>query len=114
FTLIVNVNGGVAGGTVITNRANVTTSTSETSTANNSATATTTVAVVAPPPTTADVSITKTSAAAAVQQGGQITYTIMVLNNGPGTATGVNVSDSIPAGTTFVSAASSQGTCVGT
>ncbi|MDQ6800599.1 MAG: DUF11 domain-containing protein [Acidobacteriota bacterium] len=115
FSLVVTVNGGVAGGTAITNTANVTTTSTETSTANNSATATTTVAVVVgPPTTTADVSITKTSSAGTVQPGGQITYTITALNNGPATATGVSVSDSIPAGTSFVSATPTQGSCAGT
>jgi uncharacterized repeat protein (TIGR01451 family) len=113
FTLVVTVGAGVAGGTVITNTASATTSSTETSTGNNSATANTTVATVAPP-TAADVSITKTSSASAVAPGGQITYTITPRNNGPATATGVSVSDSIPAGTTFVSAVSSQGSCVGT
>jgi uncharacterized repeat protein (TIGR01451 family) len=113
FTLVVTVGAGVAGGTVITNTASATTSSTETSTGNNSATANTTVATVAPP-TAADVSITKTSSAGAVQPGGQITYTITARNNGPATATGVSVSDSIPAGTMFVSAVPSQGSCVGT
>ncbi|MDB5222829.1 MAG: type sorting protein [Chitinophagaceae bacterium] len=45
FTLVVNVNSGVANGTVISNTANVTTTTGESNSANNTATATTTVTV---------------------------------------------------------------------
>jgi len=44
---------------------------------------------------------------------GNITWTIVVTNNGPSTATGVTIADPMPAGNTFVSATSSQGTCTG-
>jgi len=40
-----------------------------------------------------------------------ITYTITVNNTGPSSATGVTVTDALPAGTAFVSATPSQGTC---
>jgi uncharacterized repeat protein (TIGR01451 family) len=42
-----------------------------------------------------------------------VTWTLVVSNNGPNGATGVTVADPVPAGTTFVSAATSQGTCAG-
>lgn len=42
---------------------------------------------------------------------GNITWTIVVTNNGPNTATGVTVSDPIPAGNTFVSVTTTQGSC---
>ena len=38
---------------------------------------------------------------------------MVVTNNGPNSATGVTVADPVPAGMTFVSATSSQGTCTG-
>ena len=43
--------------------------------------------------------------------GGEITYSIQVKNNGPEHAGGVVLSDSLPAGTTLVSAVASQGAC---
>jgi len=42
-----------------------------------------------------------------------VTWTMVVTNNGPNTAHGVTVADPVPAGMTFVSATSSQGTCTG-
>ncbi|PYQ48235.1 MAG: hypothetical protein DMF59_16595, partial [Acidobacteria bacterium] len=85
---------------MITNSANAATTTAETSTANNSATATTTVATVT---LTADLIVTKNANPSAV-----------ALNNGPGAASGVSITDPLPAGTTLVSATSSQGSCSGT
>lgn len=61
----------------------------------------------------ADVSITKTGPAAA-PPGASITYNITVSNAGPQAASNVVVTDVLPAGTTFVSATASQGTCSGT
>lgn len=45
--------------------------------------------------------------------GGDLTYTANVLNEGPQDATGVTLTETLPAGLTFVSAAPSQGTCTG-
>lgn len=61
----------------------------------------------------ADVSITKTGPATA-RPSTPIAYTITVSNAGPQTASNVVVTDTIPAGTTFLSATPSQGTCSGT
>lgn len=61
----------------------------------------------------ADLAITKTDAPDPVSVGSNITYTIQVTNNGPSPATGVTVSDTIPAGLTFVSATGPAGvTCM--
>ena len=59
----------------------------------------------------ADVMTTKTGPATA-NAGQDISYTITTLNNGPSAATGVVVTDTIPAGLTFVSA-SNGGTAAG-
>jgi len=67
-----------------------------------------TVAVAA-----ADVSIVK-SGPAAVAMSTNIIYDIAVANAGPSLAASVIVSDTLPAGATFVSATPSQGSCTGT
>ena len=53
----------------------------------------------APEPT---LSISQTVSDNEVSAGQQITYTITVANSGPGTATNAQISDSLPAGLTFV------------
>ena len=62
----------------------------------------------------ADLSITKTDSPDPVIAGNDLTYTIVVTNNGPNQATAATVTDTIPTGTTFVSITSSQGTRTGT
>lgn len=61
----------------------------------------------------ADVSITKTPQPGPYATGGSLTYTITVGNGGPGAAANVVVTDILPAGTTFVSAIPTQGSCSG-
>jgi uncharacterized repeat protein (TIGR01451 family) len=61
-----------------------------------------------------DLAVTKSgSPATQVLGSGNITWTMVVTNNGPSTATGVEITDPMPAGNTFVSASSTQGTCTG-
>jgi uncharacterized repeat protein (TIGR01451 family) len=60
-----------------------------------------------------DLSITKTGSPAVQKGFGNITWTIVVTNNGPSADTNVQITDPIPAGNTFVSATSTQGTCTG-
>jgi uncharacterized repeat protein (TIGR01451 family) len=67
-----------------------------------------------PPPTVVDLAIVKTVDKASVVKGSNVTYTLTVTNNGPVTDTNVQVADSLPAGVTYVSSTSSQGTCSGT
>jgi len=94
----------------ITNTATVTGNVTDPSSANNTAQAVTTVN--APSTATADLAITKTAAPEPVQMGNNLTYTVTVTNNGPtDPATGVILTDSLPAGVTFVSATPGQGTC---
>jgi uncharacterized repeat protein (TIGR01451 family) len=59
-----------------------------------------------------DLTVTKSGSPASQELGqGNITWTIVVTNSGPSADTGVKITDPLPAGNTFVSAVSSQGTC---
>ncbi|PKL58205.1 MAG: hypothetical protein CVV34_03530, partial [Methanomicrobiales archaeon HGW-Methanomicrobiales-5] len=57
----------------------------------------------------ADLSITKTSPVSEIALGEQFTYTITVTNSGPSSATNTAITDTIPAGLTYVSSTTSQG-----
>src|SRR5579864_4168893 len=64
----------------------------------------------APAAAQADLAVTSdTAAPTTVAPGGQITYTVVVVNNGPNTATRPVVSMNTPPNTTYVSAAKSAG-----
>ncbi len=64
------------------------------------------------PPTGADVSITKSDTPDPVGVGQDLTYTIVVTNNGPeATASEIFVSDQLPSGVDFVSVTTTQGSC---
>jgi uncharacterized repeat protein (TIGR01451 family) len=56
-----------------------------------------------------DLSVTKIISPASVSTGDTATYTITVTNNGPGDATGVEVTDQLPAGVTYSTHNASQG-----
>ncbi len=58
----------------------------------------------------ADLSITKNGSPNPVGSGANLTYDIAINNAGPSSATGVTVTDTVPAGTTFFSVTTSQGT----
>jgi uncharacterized repeat protein (TIGR01451 family) len=60
-----------------------------------------------------DLWVTKDDLPDPVQVNGQLTYTIVVGNNGPDAATQVTLADPLPAGTSFVSVATTQGSCTG-
>ena len=100
FTVGVAVNSGVAVGSVITDVVNATAGNSDPNLLNNTATVQTTVGSA----TTADLSITNTASPNPVIAGNNITYTVIVTNNGAATASNVAFSEAIPANTTFVSA----------
>jgi uncharacterized repeat protein (TIGR01451 family) len=84
------------------------TSSSDPNPANNSSTAVTAIVLA-----TADLTITKTPAPGPYGTGLPLTYTIVVSNGGPSTATAVIVTDVLPPGTTFQSA-TPAGACSGT
>ena len=61
----------------------------------------------------ADMTISKSDGPDPVTAGELLTYTLVVTNNGPAVATDVSVVDLLPAGTSCVGAAPTQGLCNG-
>ncbi|MHB8809574.1 MAG: S8 family serine peptidase [Desulfobulbaceae bacterium] len=59
----------------------------------------------------ANLQLTKTASAASVIAGTQLTYDLVVINNGPSIAVNVVIEDVLPAGVTIDSVSSSAGTC---
>jgi uncharacterized repeat protein (TIGR01451 family) len=64
--------------------------------------------------TSADLSIVKTASPNPGQVGVPLSYRLVATNNGPAAATNVTVTDVLPAGAAFISAAATQGGCSGT
>ena len=58
-----------------------------------------------------DLEVTKTTATPSVTAGDPVSFTVLVQNNGPSTATQVRMVDLLPAGLTLISARPLQGTC---
>ncbi|TMD68282.1 MAG: DUF11 domain-containing protein, partial [Chloroflexi bacterium] len=58
----------------------------------------------------ADVGVTKIASSGTVPVGSTVTYTVTAYNNGPSDATGLQVTDQLPAGLTLVSATPATGT----
>lgn len=77
----------------------------------NSSTESTTVEGSGTEPTEADLSVTKTSSPNPVIVNQELTYTITVTNLGPDPVADAEVVDTLPAGVTFGSATSDQGSC---
>jgi uncharacterized repeat protein (TIGR01451 family) len=75
----------------------------------------TSVQLTAQPQASADLAIAVDDAPDPVVQGGTLTYTLTVTNNGPDPASDVFAQDQqLPQPSTFISAVPSQGSCVGT
>ncbi len=110
FTFVVKVGAGVANGTSLSQTDSVTSTTTDPISANNSVTVNTLVA------DTADLSVTNTPSPVPVLAGGTITYTQVVTNSGPSTATSASLTETVPASTTAQTLTGSAGwTCtVGT
>ena len=89
----------------ITNSAVASSTVTDLDATNNSASKTTTV--TAPQ---ADLGVTITATPSPVLVGANVTYTVRVTNAGPQAATGVVLTDNLPAGLTVVSITPSQGT----
>jgi uncharacterized repeat protein (TIGR01451 family) len=96
----------------LTDTASVASGVPDPNTANNNASVTVN-AIIVPGPE-ADLSITLAAAPNPVEVGQILTYTLNIANSGPSNATGVVLSDVLPAGVTLVSAQPSQGSCSGT
>jgi uncharacterized repeat protein (TIGR01451 family) len=93
-----------AQGASLSNAATVSSSTPDPVPGNNTSTAATNVAA------SADLAITKTGPAS-VAAGATITYAVGVSNNGPSNAASLTVTDTLPAGVTFVSAGGTGWSC---
>jgi uncharacterized repeat protein (TIGR01451 family) len=107
FTIVATVSASAPLG-LLNNTANATTTSTDPTTPNTSTAGTTITAG------NADVGVVKTAAPGPYGTGSNLTYTIAVSNAGPTAAANVTVTDVIPAGTTFVSATPTQGSCSGT
>jgi uncharacterized repeat protein (TIGR01451 family) len=97
FVLVGHASSGLANGSTLSNTATVTSSTTDPNPGNNTSTVNSTVNA-----NDADLSITKTGPAT-VPAGSNVTYTITVSNAGPAAAQNAAMSDTLPAGETFVS-----------
>jgi len=104
ITSTFNIPPGYVGATV-TNTASVSTSSPESNTANNSSTATTPISATG----LADLSITKSGPGEA-NPTNLVDFTLIITNNGPGTATNTVVNDPTPTGLTFVGNGGACGT----
>jgi uncharacterized repeat protein (TIGR01451 family) len=101
-TVNVAVGAGVTG--ILSNTATVASNETETDSSNNTDTEDTVVSVEA------DLGITKSDSPDPVVADGALVYTIIVTNNGPADATGVTVTDTLPAGVTYDTGSADQGT----
>ena len=93
----------------VTNNVSVTASTADPNTGNNAANDVTNV--VAQPTPKADLGMTQSDAVDPVNLGDNVTYNLTVTNNGPDSATGVVVTDTLPTGSDYVSGTADQGSC---
>ena len=87
----------------LTNTATVSGNEADSNPSNNSVTTDTQSVAVA------DVAVAKVDSNQTVALGDNITYTVRLLNRGPSPATGIDIIDTIPTGTTFVSASTNKG-----
>ena len=92
-------------GTAVTNLATVSSDDLDPNPNNNQASATVDVQPLV------DLELTKVASNPAPPVGGQVSYTLSLVNSGPSPATGVTITDPLPSGLRFVSATSGQGSC---
>src|SRR5262249_55555735 len=92
----------------INNAASVSATETDPVPANNSASDTASVKAAA------DLAVSMSHTPEPVLAGANLTYTVTVTNNGPSAATAVTLTDTLPHGSTLVSATPTRGTCSGT
>src|SRR6185295_15277362 len=97
YTATCTISGSATG--TLDNTATVSSSTPDPNAGNNSATDSDTITA----PVVADLSLTKTAPGGTVNVGDNVVFTLTVTNNGPSNATGVVVTDNLPACLTYVS-----------
>ncbi len=110
LTISLQVNAGTATGTTILSSATVTNSGVVDPIPSNNTSIT---SIYVEPAGSADAALSMSVFPTPVFVSSPITYTITVANIGPASATGVTVTDTLPAALTFVSATPSQGSCSG-
>jgi uncharacterized repeat protein (TIGR01451 family) len=110
FTFVVTVNAAAAAGTSIVNSADVTSQTTDPVASNNATTTSVLVEITAD----ADLSVSMTASPTPVFISSSLTYTIQIQDLGLSNTADGTLTDTIPAGATFVSAATTQGSCSGT
>ena len=103
LTITATVNAGTNGQTIVNTAAVTASDQADSNPANDSDTADITVQSV-------DLAVTKSVNNPTPNEGGSITYTVGLTNNGPNTATTVKVTDMLPAGVTYVSSSATAGT----
>ncbi|HLY27384.1 MAG TPA: choice-of-anchor Q domain-containing protein, partial [Aggregatilineales bacterium] len=103
FTVVLEVNNGLANGTLLTNTASVSATTADPNSANNTSSATTVISIQA------DLAV-KASGPATAPPGGTVSYSITLTNSGPDSAQSVTLTDNLPAtNISFVSEAQTGG-----
>jgi uncharacterized repeat protein (TIGR01451 family) len=90
----------------LTNSARVTSSTADPTPGNNAASAS-----ITPATPRADISVTKQAVTSPIVAGRAVQYLVTVTNNGPSDATGVTLTDPVPASLSGVTATSDAATC---
>ncbi len=105
FTLVVSAPGNLVNGAAFNETSSVSEQNADTNTANNSAAVTGTVSNVS---TNTDIAVTA-SGPSSIPAGTNATYTITVTNNGPNPSQGLLLSDTLQAGSSFVSMTKNSG-----
>lgn len=107
FSLVLNVNSTTPSGTSITDTVTANAGNIVPFITTNTASATVIVANAS----SADMAITKIGTPNPVTEGTPLTYTLTVTNNGPASATNVTAVDALPTLVTYLSTATTQGSC---